>query len=98
MYEGRIDRMSARIFQEFCCAVSLFVLMSPTFVFGDSLRGRVLDPSRNIVPDAKIKLFDRTSAQQRNTVSDSDGSFRFEGIPAGTYLLETHGADSVLVS
>src|SRR5262245_29509974 len=75
-----------------------FLVLSQGLVQADTLSGRVLDPQENVVPDAKIKLFDRNSGQQRNTVSNSDGNFRFESIPSGTYLLEVHGADSVLVS
>lgn len=79
-------------------AMIAFLALSQVAVRADTLSGRVLDPQENVVPDAKIKLFDRNSSQQRNTVSNSDGNFRFERIPAGTYLLEVHGADSALVS
>jgi iron complex outermembrane receptor protein len=76
--------------------LSIFTLM-PGFVLADSLSGRILDPQGNAVADARIRLFDRTSSQQRNISSSSEGDFNFDGIPVGTYLLEANAAGSVLV-
>jgi vitamin B12 transporter len=90
--------MSVNLIQKCLVTLAVLVLIPPGFIMADALTGRVLDPQGNVVPDAKIKLFDRNGAAQRNTVSNSEGGFRFEGIPAGTYLLEAHGTDSVLVS
>jgi iron complex outermembrane receptor protein len=90
--------MLANLRQKCLLTLALSILATPGIVLADSLSGRVLDPQGNVVADAKLKLFDRNSAQQRNTVSSSEGGFRFEGIPAGTYLLEAHGAGSVLVA
>src|SRR5690242_9590760 len=78
--------------------VAIFTLVSPVFVRADNLSGRVLDPQGNAVANAKIELFDRNSAEQRNTLTGKDGGFRFEGIPSGAYLLEAHAADSALAA
>lgn len=58
----------------------------------DSLAGRVLDPQDRVVPQAQVRLFDRTSGQVRETVSAPDGSYLFGDIPPGDYLLEGQGA------
>ncbi len=62
----------------------------------DSLAGRILDPQQRVVPDAEIRLFDRASGQVREAVSQPDGSYAFDGIPAGDYVLEARGAAGAL--
>jgi len=74
------------------------LLMSQGWVHADTLTGRILDPQGKAVPDARIKLFDRNNGQQRNTASNSDGIYTFDGIPAGNYLLEARAADTALIS
>ncbi len=65
---------------------------APHTAAADSLAGRVLDPQDRVVPQAQVRLFDRTSGQVRETVSAPDGSYRFGDIPPGEYLLEGQGA------
>ena len=62
----------------------------------DSLAGRILDPQQRVVPDAEIRLFDRASGQVREAVSRPDGSYAFDDIPAGDYVLEARGAAGAL--
>ena len=65
---------------------------APHTAAADSLTGRILDPQDRVVPQAQVRLFDRTSGQVRETVSAPDGSYRFGDIPPGEYLLEGQGA------
>ena len=65
---------------------------APHTAAADSLAGRVLDPQDRVVPQAQVRLFDRTSGQVRETVSAPDGSYRFGDIPPGDYLLEGQAA------
>ncbi len=58
----------------------------------DSLAGRIVDPQDRVVPQAQVRLFDRTSGQVRETVSAPDGSYLFGDIPSGDYLLEGQAA------
>ena len=58
----------------------------------DSLTGRIVDPQDRVVPQARVRLFDRTSGQVRETVSAPDGSYLFGDIPPGDYLLEGRAA------
>ena len=71
-----------------------FVL--PHAAFADSLSGRILDPQDRAVPNAQIRLFDRASGQVRETVSAPDGSYAFEDIPAGDYVLEAQASGGAL--
>ena len=71
-------------------------LAVPLPAAADSLAGRILDPQERVVPDAEIRLFDRASGQVREAVSRQDGSYAFDDIPAGDYVLEARGAAGAL--
>ena len=62
----------------------------------DSLAGRILDPQQRVVPNAEIRLFDRASGQVREAVSRPDGSYAFDDIPGGDYVLEAQGSSGAL--
>ena len=64
----------------------------PHAAAADSLTGRIVDPQDRVVPQARVRLFDRTSGQVRETVSAPDGSYLFGDIPPGDYLLEGRAA------
>src|SRR5215831_599784 len=55
-----------------------------------SIRGRVLDQTRAVVPGAEIKVTNALLGSERTTHTDSTGSFVFSGLPAGTYSLVAH--------
>src|SRR5882672_10949349 len=77
--------------------VLIGTLLSPAVLWADALAGRVLDTQGLAVPNARVRLLDRNSSQQRNTVSGPDGSYSFENIPAGTYVIEADAANSALI-
>jgi vitamin B12 transporter len=54
---------------------------------GASLTGTVRDPQSQPVPGATVTIFSRSGAAGSATTSDSAGAYRFEGLPAGDYLL-----------
>ena len=54
---------------------------------GASVTGTVKDPQGQPVAGAALTLFSRTGAAGSATTSDSSGSYRFDGLPAGDYLL-----------
>ena len=56
---------------------------------GTSISGTVKDPQGQPVPGATLTLLSRTGAAGSATTSDSAGVYRFEGLPAGDYLLRT---------
>lgn len=39
------------------------------------------------IPDATVKLFDSLGAPYQHTVTDKNGAYTLEGIPAGTYMV-----------
>ena len=54
---------------------------------GATLTGTVKDPQSQPVPGATVTIFSRSGAAGSATTSDSSGAYRFEGLPAGDYLL-----------
>ena len=74
------------------------LLIGPASLRADTLAGKVVDAQGLAVPNARIKLLDRNSGEQRNTVSGQNGSYSFAGIPAGTYVIEADAANSALVA
>jgi len=76
-------------------AVAASVLMS-TIAYGENIAGKVLDPQGSAVADAQIRLFDRNGGDMRSTMSSKDGAYGFQGIPAGTYLVEADTSTGTL--
>src|ERR1700722_19636994 len=69
--------------------LTLFLAISATVVSGQSgasITGTVKDPQGNPIPGATLTLF-FSAAASNATTSDSSGSYRFEGLPQGDYLL-----------
>jgi vitamin B12 transporter len=52
-----------------------------------SLSGTVKDPQGRAVPGATLTLFSESGAAGNVTTSDASGTYRFEGLPEGSYLL-----------
>src|SRR5262249_59725443 len=68
----------------------LFTLYAP-FVPAQSpiqLSGRVTDPNNAGVSGAAVTLIARDNRLRTTAVTTSDGSYRFERVAAGDYLLE----------
>ena len=63
---------------------------------GASLTGLVVDPEGRAIPDAWLRLFERTSGELRKTRSREDGSYLFPNIPEGEYLIEGDASDAAL--
>ena len=51
-----------------------------------TIAGSVVDPSQAVIPDAKAVLIDGAQSTYEAS-TDSEGVFRFAGVPAGTYTL-----------
>lgn len=60
---------------------------------GGSVKGTVKDAQSNPVAGASVTLIERTTRQRRATTSDQAGSFAFERLAAGDYLLTVEAAD-----
>src|SRR3954471_3166319 len=76
-------------------AVAATVFMVSTTAYGQNIAGKVLDPQGRAVADAQIHLFDRNGGDMRSTMSANDGAYSFQGIPAGTYLVEADASGTL---
>src|ERR1051326_2926418 len=52
-----------------------------------SFVGTILDPHGAVLPGAKVILTSTTTGASRETLTDPRGSFEFNAVPAGTYIL-----------
>jgi Carboxypeptidase regulatory-like domain/Ankyrin repeats (3 copies)/Ankyrin repeats (many copies) len=52
-----------------------------------SLRGRVFDPNGAVIPNAKVVVTNSDTTEQRNTSTNDEGEYVFEGLPPGTYTM-----------
>ncbi len=58
-----------------------------------SISGKVYDPQNHPVAQGNVKLVRLSMGSVRETVSDSEGSFRFEPVEPGVYQLSARGAN-----
>lgn len=63
-------------------------LSSTSAQSGTSLSGRVTDPNDSNVAGAKIKIVERDNRTRVTAITDGQGSYQFERIAAGEYVLE----------
>jgi hypothetical protein len=66
-------------------------LMAQTAGAG-ALRGRVIDASGNGVTNATVTATGVDNGQMRSASTGTDGSYRFDGLPAGNYRLKFEAA------
>jgi len=71
--------------------ILLAVLLSiPLFVVhgaGGRIEGKVTDPKGGPVPGATVKVINQITKQDFTAVTDADGRYKVEGLPAGVYNL-----------
>ncbi|MDE3136035.1 MAG: TonB-dependent receptor, partial [Acidobacteriota bacterium] len=80
----------------FACTslILLFGMFIPTNAFAQvtataSLTGTILDNSGAVVPGARITVTNKSTGDTRTTTSGSNGLYRFDLLPVGTYTLQT---------
>lgn len=54
-----------------------------------SLSGRITDASGGGIAGAKVSVQGKFGGAERQTITDQDGNFRFENLPAGEYIIKT---------
>lgn len=55
---------------------------------GAGLEGSVVDPSGAAIPEAEVALTFADGKRREVTATGPDGEYRFEGLPAGVYVVE----------
>lgn len=68
----------------FCLGISRLPARAQVPAGTGSIAGQVTTPEGAAIADAQVRLVEL----RRQTPVGADGSFRFDGVPAGTYLLE----------
>ncbi len=82
-------RQTARRFQD-ACLVALLALL-PSLLAAQptgSIAGRVVDSTGSALPGATVSLIGAGPAAEGPLITAADGSFAFENVPAGDYLVE----------
>src|ERR1700722_7895294 len=54
-----------------------------------TVSGTITDPSGAVVPGVAVTIFSHGTGLKRSTSTDTDGEYRFAGLPTGTYSLRT---------
>jgi hypothetical protein len=52
-----------------------------------TVSGTITDPSGAVVPGVSVTIFSGGTGLKRSTPTDTDGEYRFAGLPTGTYSL-----------
>jgi hypothetical protein len=69
----------------------LMILLSTTFFIayaaGGRIEGKVTDPRGAAIPAATVTITNQTTKQDFTTVTDGQGKYKFEGLPAATYIV-----------
>jgi vitamin B12 transporter len=86
--------MNTRLHTFLCLLIA--ALFSANIALAEDLTGKVLDPDGAAVANSSLRLFDRNTGEMRTTRTSSDGSYSFQGIPAGDYLLEGDAVNAAL--
>ncbi len=73
--------------------VSLFIFCCSAIVFGQAITGNiegvVKDQKGAVIPGVSVTLTGKSLGFTRTTQSGSDGSYRFQQVPAGSYKITT---------
>ena len=81
--------------QRFALLLPLSLLTFSNFAFSQtsstSLRGTISDPSGQGIPGATVTLRNMESGMERSLATDTEGSYQFQQLPAGSYMLTVIG-------
>lgn len=75
---------------------SLFVLMVLSIPFlvayaaGGGIEGKITDPKGAAIPAATVTITNQATGQNFRTVTDAQGRYKIEGLPAGTYSVRAN--------
>src|ERR1700761_8966818 len=58
-----------------------------------SISGTVTDPDGNVIPNASVVVNQASAGISRKLISDAEGRFRADQLPAGTYTVDVTSRD-----
>src|SRR4051794_7229845 len=76
-----------RVWQCLLCAALFSGLLSAQMTITGTLSGRVIDPSGQAMPGAKITITSPTTSESRSSVTGEDGTFNMIAVQPETYNL-----------
>jgi hypothetical protein len=81
--------------QRFALLLPLSLLTFSNFAFSQtsstSLRGTISDPSGQGIAGATVTLRNMESGMERSLATDTEGSYQFQQLPAGSYMMTVIG-------
>ena len=80
-----------------CLFVALVSSLMAQTVGTGILTGRVTDASGNVIANATVTATSADTAQIHSATTGADGSYRFEGLPSGTYWVKFEAAGFKMV-
>ena len=75
-----------------CLLITLAPSLTAQTVGTGILTGRVADASRAVIANATVTATSVDTGQMRSVTTGADGSYRFEGLPSGTYWVKFEAA------
>jgi Carboxypeptidase regulatory-like domain len=71
------------------CACLMFAASAVLFgQFRAAIQGTIKDATGAVIPNAQVKLTNNETQRMQDTVSGSEGFYRFSGLPPGNYKVE----------
>ena len=67
--------------------VGVLGVVGVSFAAGGSIVGTVTDPKGAAVEEAVVAVIDPINSQTSSTTTDNQGRYKFEGLPAGSYIV-----------
>lgn len=74
---------------QYLCSLAL---LFASVLRADTVNGKVSDQQGSVVLGARVRLYAAGSTQASQTLTDSTGAFRFDGLSSGNYILQVDAA------
>src|SRR5215510_9073737 len=76
------------------CSIAMLLVLVTTSLGQTSkgfIVGNITDPNSAAVPGVTIKITNTATGTSRETISQQDGSYRFDAVDPGTYKVDVSG-------
>lgn len=68
-----------------CASLSTWFYLSGQSISSGTVEGTVLDPTKAVIPKARVEILNSVTGYQQATETDSAGAFRFNNVPFNGY-------------